>query len=110
MINGGALGVEIPVSIPYQHVALLRFLLVLILACHWLACVWAMTLKLVDEKYPQWINEIEAADLPFGIQTRDSPIRSLTGGHGGPLGPGMRMKVVSFDAQEIPKVGPCTPR
>ena len=29
--------------------------------------VWAMTLKLVDEKYPQWINEIEAADLPFGI-------------------------------------------
>ena len=26
-----------------------------------------MTLKLVDEKYPQWINEIEAADLPFGI-------------------------------------------
>ncbi|CAL1172161.1 unnamed protein product [Cladocopium goreaui] len=67
--------VEIPVSIPYQHIALLRFLLVLILACHWLACVWAMTLKLVDEKYPQWINEIEAADLPFGIRTRDSPIR-----------------------------------
>jgi hypothetical protein len=31
-------GVEIPVSIPYQHIALLRFLLVLILACHWLAC------------------------------------------------------------------------
>ena len=67
--------VEIPVSIPYQHIALLRFLLVLILACHWLACVWAMTLKLVDEKYPQWINEIEAADLPFGIHTRESPLR-----------------------------------
>eukprot|EP00438_Fugacium_kawagutii_P027970 Skav216360 [mRNA] locus=scaffold3700:42522:47106:+ [translate_table: standard] len=69
-------GVEIPVSIPYQHIALLRFLLVLILAYHLLACVWAMTLKLVDEKYPQWINEIEAADLPYGIRTRDSPIRS----------------------------------
>ena len=36
-------------SVPYQHIALLRFLLVLILACHWLACVWAMTLKLVDQ-------------------------------------------------------------
>ncbi|CAK9047032.1 Potassium channel GORK (Guard cell outward rectifying K(+) channel) (AtGORK) [Durusdinium trenchii] len=67
--------IEIPVSIPYQHVALLRFLLVLILACHWLACVWAMTLKLVDEKYPQWINEIELADAPYGIVTRESPLR-----------------------------------
>ncbi|CAJ1407986.1 unnamed protein product [Effrenium voratum] len=67
--------VEIPNSIPYQHVALFRFLLVLILACHWLACVWAMTLKLVDEQYPQWISEIEVADLPFGIRTRDVPWR-----------------------------------
>ena len=32
------------------EVALFRFLLILVLACHWLACVWAMTLKIVEEK------------------------------------------------------------
>lgn len=32
-----------------------------------------MTLKLVDEKYPQWINEIEAADLPLAF-TLASPL------------------------------------
>ncbi|CAE7532795.1 KCNH6, partial [Symbiodinium pilosum] len=66
---------EIPLSIPYQQVALFRFLLILVLACHWLACVWAMTLKIVEDTFPQWINDIEAADLPYGIRTRDSPLR-----------------------------------
>ena len=33
----------------------------------------------VDEKYPQWINEIELADAPYGIVTRESPLRVLVG-------------------------------
>ena len=33
-----------------MQVALFRFLLILVLACHWLACVWAMTLKIVDAR------------------------------------------------------------
>ena len=30
----------------------------------------------MDEQYPQWISEIEVADLPFGIRTRDVPWRA----------------------------------
>ncbi|CAE7236406.1 KCNH6 [Symbiodinium necroappetens] len=46
---------EIPYSIPYQQVTLFKFLLMLILVCHWLACVWALTLQLVSSDLPQWI-------------------------------------------------------
>ena len=42
--------IEIPYSIPYQQqLALFRFLGFLAIVCHWLACVWAMTLKVVDK-------------------------------------------------------------
>ena len=30
--------------------------LMLILVCHWLACVWALTLQLVSSDLPQWID------------------------------------------------------
>ncbi|OLQ15728.1 Potassium voltage-gated channel subfamily H member 7 [Symbiodinium microadriaticum] len=66
---------EVPWSIPYQQMALGRFLLVLGLMCHWLACLWAMTLLLVDPVYPQWIDGIQEADAAYGITTRDSPYR-----------------------------------
>jgi len=66
---------EIPFSLPYQQFALLRFLSVLVLMCHWLACVWALTLQLVDRNYPQWIDDVEAVDGEFGILTRESAWR-----------------------------------
>ena len=66
---------EIPVAIPYQHLALIRFIFVLMMACHWLACLWAMTLQLVDAEFPRWINDIEASDLEFGIESSRSPLR-----------------------------------
>ena len=43
--------------------------------CHWLACVWALTLQLVDPDYPQWIDDVEAVDVAYGIRTRDSTWR-----------------------------------
>ncbi|CAE7872454.1 KCNH7, partial [Symbiodinium microadriaticum] len=66
---------RIPFSLPYQQFALLRFLSVLVLMCHWLACVWALTLQLVDRGYPQWIDDVEAVDGEFGIRTRESAWR-----------------------------------
>eukprot|EP00439_Symbiodinium_sp_Y106_P067330 s570_g11.t1 len=79
---------EIPVAIPYQHLALIRFMFVLMMACHWLACLWAMTLQLVDAEifgskkeqrlsteFPRWINDIESSDLEFGIESSRSPLR-----------------------------------
>eukprot|EP00439_Symbiodinium_sp_Y106_P079088 s97_g17.t2 len=79
--------IEVPLSIPYQQMALTRFLLILAFVCHWLACLWAMTLGLNEESLlelgggwredniPTWIDGIEAEDLALGIRTRDSPWR-----------------------------------
>jgi len=64
---------EIALSIPYQHFALIRFLFGLVLVCHWLSCFWAMCLHLVNDDIPKWIDEIAASDARFGIET--SPIR-----------------------------------
>jgi len=66
---------EIAISIPYQQFALARFLLILLLVCHWLACIWAMTLQLASDEYPQWINDIEVVDIQFGVTTRNEPHR-----------------------------------
>lgn len=70
---------EIAVSIPYQQFALVRFLFVLLIVCHWLSCVWAMTLQLSDPqaepKMPTWIDDVETSDATFGIETRTEPMR-----------------------------------
>mmetsp|Transcript_61078 Transcript_61078/g.126486 ORF Transcript_61078/g.126486 Transcript_61078/m.126486 type:complete len:692 (+) Transcript_61078:64-2139(+) len=68
--------IEIAISIPYQQFALFRFLLILCMVCHWLSCIWAMTLQLGEPDKPQWINDIEAIDRFFGIETRQDPIRT----------------------------------
>lgn len=67
--------IEISLAMPYHHLALFRFLAFLLFYCHWLACIWAMCLQLVDPKFPQWIDEIERSDALFGIVTRDSAWR-----------------------------------
>lgn len=65
---------ESAVSIPYQQFALVRFIFVLLIVCHWQSCVWAMTLQLSDPlatpKIPTWIDDVEASDATFGIVTR----------------------------------------
>ncbi|CAJ1329415.1 unnamed protein product, partial [Effrenium voratum] len=66
---------EIALSIPYQQFALIRFLLGLVLVCHWLSCFWAMCLHLVDDSIPKWIDDIQASDVRFGIVTREHPLR-----------------------------------
>ncbi|CAE7168663.1 unnamed protein product, partial [Symbiodinium pilosum] len=37
--------------------------------------LWAMTLQLVEPQFPRWINDIEAADLEFGIESSQDPMR-----------------------------------
>ena len=66
---------EAPVSIPYQKIALVKFMFILLFICHWLACGWAVTLSAVDAYYPRWIDEIQEADAAYGIITTDSPFR-----------------------------------
>ncbi|CAE7222344.1 unc-103 [Symbiodinium necroappetens] len=66
---------EIALSIPYQQMALIKFLLVLMLVCHWLSCLWAMTLGMAEDAHPQWIDDIATSDAEFGINTKASPVR-----------------------------------
>eukprot|EP00439_Symbiodinium_sp_Y106_P008459 s5516_g1.t1 len=66
---------EAPLSIPYQQLALVKFMMVLGFICHWLACCWAMTLRIVDSHYPRWIDGVQDADATYGINTIDSPAR-----------------------------------
>jgi len=66
---------EAPISLPYQHLALLRCVLVLVLVCHWLASLWAATIGLVPDGTPTWIDDIAAVDEGFGIDTRGNPFR-----------------------------------
>ncbi|CAE7194742.1 KCNH6, partial [Symbiodinium microadriaticum] len=66
---------EAPLAIPYQKIALLKFMVVLLFICHWFACGWAVTLSAVDAFYPRWIDGIQEADSAYGIVTTDSPFR-----------------------------------
>ena len=68
--------VEITISLPYQQFALFRFLCILLLVCHWLACIWALTLQLADPLKPRWIDYIQDIDKEWNITTIDSPIRT----------------------------------
>ena len=68
--------VEITISLPYQQFALFRFLCILLLVCHWLACIWALTLQLADPEKPRWIDDIQVIDMAWNISTIDSPIRT----------------------------------
>lgn len=68
--------VEITISLPYQQFALFRFLCILLLVCHWLACIWAMTLQLADENKPRWIDDIQEIDVAWNIKTVESPVRT----------------------------------
>lgn len=44
--------------------------MVIMVMCHWLACVWAMTLQLVDPGVPRWLDDIES-EIVFGIKTEE---------------------------------------
>jgi len=56
--------IEVRVSITYQRVALYKFLVLLLFISHWLACLWAMTLTLVDEEpdVMRWVDSLDSLD------------------------------------------------
>mmetsp|Transcript_15484 Transcript_15484/g.27159 ORF Transcript_15484/g.27159 Transcript_15484/m.27159 type:complete len:669 (+) Transcript_15484:71-2077(+) len=71
------LRLEISWSIPYQQFALIKFLVILILVCHWEACVWAMTLTMTPATEPRWIDSLSDLEshLPAGDMSKDSPLQ-----------------------------------
>eukprot|EP00928_Gymnodinium_smaydae_P026516 TRINITY_DN20797_c0_g1_i1.p1 TRINITY_DN20797_c0_g1~~TRINITY_DN20797_c0_g1_i1.p1 ORF type:complete len:680 (-),score=110.74 TRINITY_DN20797_c0_g1_i1:355-2394(-) len=63
---------EIGVSFPYQKFALAKFLVILILVCHWQSCVWAMTLGMApDESSPRWVDSFDDMEADSPIKTKD---------------------------------------
>mmetsp|Transcript_34736 Transcript_34736/g.79659 ORF Transcript_34736/g.79659 Transcript_34736/m.79659 type:complete len:805 (+) Transcript_34736:53-2467(+) len=69
--------IEISFAMTYQNINLAKFFCLLMLIGHWMACVWAMTLKLVDadENVPRWVDTLEPLESePYSVSpmTRDS--------------------------------------
>jgi hypothetical protein len=50
--------VEIAFPLPYQRLALLKFICILVLVCHWEASVWAMTLQLSETTEERWVDAV----------------------------------------------------
>eukprot|EP00931_Biecheleriopsis_adriatica_P007435 TRINITY_DN108714_c0_g1_i1.p1 TRINITY_DN108714_c0_g1~~TRINITY_DN108714_c0_g1_i1.p1 ORF type:complete len:714 (-),score=104.88 TRINITY_DN108714_c0_g1_i1:76-2217(-) len=70
---------EIGLSVPYQRFALVKFLGILLLVCHWQTCIWAMTLDLVTaEGVPKWIDSFDELEKYVDYKTRDSGFRLYT--------------------------------
>jgi len=59
---------EVNLSITYQRLNLIKFFVMLAVASHWQACLWAMTLQLVDDSdTPRWIDGITATEKEAGF-------------------------------------------
>eukprot|EP00401_Gymnodinium_catenatum_P064314 CAMPEP_0117475068 /NCGR_PEP_ID=MMETSP0784-20121206/9605_1 /TAXON_ID=39447 /ORGANISM="" /LENGTH=674 /DNA_ID=CAMNT_0005269305 /DNA_START=56 /DNA_END=2080 /DNA_ORIENTATION=+ len=65
---------EVRVSITYQRMALAKFFTALALITHWMACIWALTLVLVDEGegVPRWVDALSDMEADVEVKTRDS--------------------------------------
>lgn len=58
---------EVNLSITYQRLNLIKFFVMLAVASHWQACLWAMTLQLVEGDTPRWIDSITASEKDAGF-------------------------------------------
>lgn len=59
---------EVNLSITYQRLNLIKFFVMLAVASHWQACLWAMSLQLVDgSETPRWIDGITATEREAGF-------------------------------------------
>jgi len=59
-------------AISYQRLALYKFILILLLVSHWLACLWSMSLILGSESGPQWVDAFDDMEADAAEKTRDS--------------------------------------
>jgi len=69
--------IEVRLALTYQTMNLVKFFAVLMMMGHWMACLWAMTLRLVDadEPVPRWIDTLERLENePYIVspKTKDS--------------------------------------
>jgi len=67
---------EIQIAINYSRVSLYKFFIMLMMISHWLSCLWAMTLTLVEEGdgIKRWVDRVDELD-PNGPKTVDSTPR-----------------------------------
>lgn len=63
---------EVNLSFRYQKLALCKFIVMMLLICHWLACLWAMTLQFVEDDTPRWIDSFEDMEVNIEHKTKDT--------------------------------------
>jgi len=66
------LDVSLLVTNAYQVFDLYKFILFLVLISHWLACLWGLTLSLVEEGSVRWIDTFEELEVGIEEKTKDS--------------------------------------
>mmetsp|Transcript_104032 Transcript_104032/g.333449 ORF Transcript_104032/g.333449 Transcript_104032/m.333449 type:complete len:824 (+) Transcript_104032:59-2530(+) len=66
---------EVRTSISYGQLSLVKFFCILFIITHWLACLWALTLVLVDpdDGVPRWIDDFDEQEKNVELKTRDTP-------------------------------------
>jgi len=71
------LRLEVSCSVPYQRFALTKFLVILLLVCHWESCVWAMSLSMTSETQSRWIDSLVdmESNLASSEKTLNSPLK-----------------------------------
>eukprot|EP00930_Biecheleria_cincta_P024749 TRINITY_DN17680_c0_g1_i2.p1 TRINITY_DN17680_c0_g1~~TRINITY_DN17680_c0_g1_i2.p1 ORF type:complete len:682 (-),score=93.02 TRINITY_DN17680_c0_g1_i2:151-2196(-) len=67
---------EVSAHIPYQRFALAKFLVILLVVCHWQTSIWAMTLSLSDKGDPRWVDGIDDLESHLSVKTSQSGIRT----------------------------------
>lgn len=68
--------IEVSAHFPYQRFALVKFLIILLLVCHWQASIWAMTLTLAETGEPRWVDGIDELDANLDVKTSQSGLRT----------------------------------
>lgn len=66
--------IELNMSVTYHKLSLLKFFIILILMSHWLACMWALSLTLVEksDNIPRWVDSFAELEKNVAVKTEDS--------------------------------------
>lgn len=67
---------EVAAQLPYQRLALFKFLVILLLVCHWQASIWVLTLTLAEEGEPRWVDAVDKLEGHLDVKTSQSSFRT----------------------------------
>jgi len=65
--------IEVRMSVTYQRLALVKFLVMLMLIMHWMSCFWVLPLNVEEDgRIPQWVDSFTELEDQVEDKTRDT--------------------------------------